>query len=63
MPESTLTKMPACRNCREVYTGSATNGGSSRSRDFTYEDIDISATSNSRCRSIRKKVSSTGSRR
>jgi hypothetical protein len=46
-----------------VYTGSATKGDGSALRDRTYEDSDISATSNSWWRIIRKNVSSTGSRR
>jgi hypothetical protein len=52
--------MPPWRNIREVKTGSATNGGSSRPSVAAYVDSDISATSNSRCRSMRKNVSSTG---
>ncbi len=55
--------MPPWRDIREVKTGSATKGAGWLFSDRTYYDMDISATSNSRCRSIRKKVSSTGRRR
>ena len=47
------------RKYRDGKAGMAMNGRSLAS-DTVYEDSDISATSNSRCRSIRKKVSSTG---
>lgn len=65
MPESAWQYSAPCRNMREVKTGRATKGEGSvpSPRDRTYEESDISATSNSRCRIIRKKVSSTGSRR
>jgi len=63
IPDAPLTKMPPWRDIREVKTGSATKGAGWLFSDRTYYDMDISATSNSRCRSIRKKVSSTGRRR
>ncbi len=52
--------MDECLKKREGNTGMATNGRGSRDIDTLYEDKDISATSNSLCRNMRKKVSSTG---
>jgi hypothetical protein len=59
--------MPLCRKAREGNTGIAMNGPAPRApeppgslRLITYSGSDISAASNSRCRSIRKNVSSTG---
>jgi hypothetical protein len=52
--------MHECLKNRDRKTGIATNGGSSAKSDTTYEDSDISAISNSRWRSMRKNVSSTG---
>ena len=54
------TKIPLWRNDRDGKIGIAIKGGSSWNSDAVYYDRDISATSNSRYRSIRKKVSSTG---
>jgi hypothetical protein len=48
------------RKKRDGKTGIATNDRGSRNSDTVYDDSDISATSNSRCRIILKKVSSTG---
>ena len=48
------------RNTRDGKTGIATNGRFGWNSDSTYDDSDISAASNSVCRSIRKNVSSTG---
>ena len=48
------------RKKRDGKTGMATNGRGSRNIDTVYDDSDISATSNSRWRNIRKNVSSTG---
>src|SRR5262249_31057365 len=52
--------MHECRKKRDGKTGIATNGGSGAKHDTTYDESDISATSNSRWRNIRKNVSSTG---
>jgi len=41
-------------------TPGSTNGAGSRNSDTVYDDSDISATSNSRWRIMRKNVSSTG---
>jgi hypothetical protein len=53
-------KMQECRKNREGKMGMATKGRGSRNIDTVYDDSDISATSNSRCRIMRKNVSSTG---
>jgi hypothetical protein len=47
--------MLAWRNMRDGKIGIATNGRGSRNMDTVYDDSDISATSNSRLRSMRKK--------
>jgi hypothetical protein len=60
MPPRAETKMQECRKKRDGKAGIATNGRSSRPSDIAYEESDISAQSNSRCRSMRKNVSSTG---
>jgi hypothetical protein len=53
--------MPWWRNARDGNTGMATRSGSGCvATCVTYEPSDISDASNSRCRSIRKNVSSTG---
>ena len=54
------TKMQECLKKREGNAGMATKGASFAFKDATYEDSDISEQSNSRLRSMRKKVSSTG---
>ena len=59
MPLCAETKMHEWRKSRDGKTGIAMNGGSSRDSDTVYDESDISATSNSRCRSMRKNVSST----
>ena len=62
MPLFAETKMHEWRKKRDGNTGIATNGRiGPRSSDTQYDDSDISATSNSRWRSMRKNVSSTGS--
>jgi hypothetical protein len=48
------------RKKREGNTGIATNGLSGLNKDTEYDESDISATSNSWWRNMRKKVSSTG---
>ena len=60
MPARAWTKIDPCRKQRDGNTGMATNGRGSRWQVTQYDDSDISATSNSRWRSIRKNVSSTG---
>jgi len=52
--------MHECRKKRDGNTGIAMKGWSGLKSDTVYDDSDISATSNSWCRSMRKKVSSTG---
>ena len=51
--------MQECRNERDGKTGIAMNGGFSWKSDIVYDESDISAMSNSRCRNILKNVSST----
>ncbi len=48
------------RKKRDGKTGIAMNGFSGLENDTAYDESDISATSNSLCRSMRKNVSSTG---
>jgi len=52
--------MQEWRKKRDGKTGIATKGRSGLCKDTAYDDSDISAQSNSRCRNMRKKVSSTG---
>ncbi len=60
MPLLADTKTQECRKNRDGNTGMAMKAGSSRCSDTVYDDSDNSAASNSRKRSMRKKVSSTG---
>ncbi len=59
MPLFAETKMHEWRKKRDGNTGMAIKAGSSRMSETQYDDSDISAASNSRLRSMRKKVSST----
>ena len=52
--------MEAWRKKRDGNTGMAMKGRASECSDTVYEESDISATSNSLKRAMRKKVSSTG---
>jgi hypothetical protein len=52
--------MHECRKNRDGNTGIAMNGLSGLKSETEYDESDISATSNSWWRSIRKNVSSTG---
>ena len=52
--------MQECLKKREGNIGMAINGRAAEKSDTAYEDNDISATSNSLWRNMRKKVSSTG---
>src|SRR6185503_8008021 len=63
MPLLAETKMHEWRKQRDGNAGIAMKGGSFAPSDATYEESDISATSNSRKRAMRKNVSSTGSGR
>lgn len=60
MPQPAFTKIQEWRNIRDGKTGMAMNGRAGVNSETTYEESDISATSNSWWRSMRKNASSTG---